>query len=117
MTWSQLSATEDIDALIRRARTDVDALVEGGDYWFDAVAIVAEGPSGGLSGPFGTTERAIVFGPELLPHAKLAVGTHVVQPGEYPSTIIRRYGMSNEWLQLLNPDYEDTRLGAGQTKI
>lgn len=39
---------------------------------------------------------------------------HRVASGETPSAILRRYAIGNGWLQVLNPTYDDRRLGAGQ---
>ena len=73
------------------------------------------GPGGSLADRLAPLSQRIFFGPEMpADGARVAIGIHTVQAGEYPSHILKRYGLSNEWLQLLNPDYSDTRLRAGQ---
>lgn len=52
---------------------------------------------------------------ELLPEMqRLGLRRHTVAGGETPGAILRRYGMRNAYLERLNPDYDDTRLGIGQ---
>ncbi|MHC5067295.1 MAG: L,D-transpeptidase family protein [Planctomycetota bacterium] len=59
--------------------------------------------------------QRVFLGPEALPGMeRLGLRLHSVARGEYPGTILKRYGMRNELLQLLNPTYDDRRLGAGQ---
>jgi LysM repeat protein len=52
---------------------------------------------------------------ETLPGmVQLGLSQHTVASGETPGAILRQYGMSNQLLQLLNPTYDDRRLGPGQ---
>lgn len=46
--------------------------------------------------------------------ARLSVREHVVAAGESPGRIMKRYAISDAALKLLNPSYDDRRLGAGQ---
>ena len=45
---------------------------------------------------------------------RLGLSIHTVAAGESPGAILRRYGMGNALMQVLNPDYDDRRLGPGK---
>lgn len=59
-------------------------------------------------------QRAYASNESLPGMERLGLSIHEVQPGELPGRILKRYGMGNALMKLLNPAYDDRRLGAGQ---
>ena len=63
----------------------------------------------------GDLGQRLFFTDERIPESgKLFVFDHTVASGQYPATILRKYGLHNKHLELLNPTYSDTNLRAGQ---
>ncbi|MDA3962828.1 MAG: L,D-transpeptidase family protein [Planctomycetota bacterium] len=58
--------------------------------------------------------RRVFRSNEAIPGAaSLGVREHLVASGESPRAIMKRYAISDSALKLLNPSYDDRRLGAG----
>lgn len=57
----------------------------------------------------------VFLSPVVLPGMeRIGLSVHTVASGELPGGIMKRYAMSDALLKVINPDYDDRRLGVGQ---
>jgi len=105
----------DHEILLERAASDdahvVPALIVGSA----ALPALNGAEAVALADDLGELARRVFASPERFgSDQRLAVREHVVASGEIPSRIMKRYALSDPALKLLNPDYDDRRLGVGQ---